>query len=62
MHETKKLTSIEHFSFSRYAGIVIGRQFSKRFRCYKRFDQTRFDCILYTLVLLSAYRTCGVTV
>ena len=24
MHETKKLTSIEHFSFSRYAGLVIG--------------------------------------
>ena len=47
MHETKKLTSIEHFSFSRYAGLVIGRLFSKRFRCYKRFDQLRFDCIYF---------------
>ena len=61
MHETKKLTSIEHFSFSRYAGIVIGRQFSKRL-CYKRFDQKRFDCILCTLVLIPTYRTRGVTV
>ena len=39
MHETKTLTSIERFSFSRYAELVLGRQFSKRFRCYKRFDQ-----------------------